>query len=361
MHRIQEVRLANTDVSDFTDEEKEAGLQQRLKEVVLAAKVNPRDAKLQEHACNAYMQLFEIRQQHSDNTMSLAMVRDAVKASESQFETAKAKTEWLDRAIGANLKLLRLARRSLSRSLANCPLRSKAYVLLSDLNFLGSSDSDDFNQRCLNQSLRLRPSDPDTMYLVGISELQNARVEQSLNYLRPAFQRSPRMQDRIAGILVNQMSLEQFQKEFQPNAKGLEVIAQAFKKAGRLEEAEQTQRLFINEGLRHAKSLVSEDELEATLISVRNACVELGDIDSAVNTLSYAVERLPHNYSIHYMLGLDLMTADRIPEASEHLQWCSSRQPGDVNLRKLTSRAVIERLKQTPSTAQDDRNVEQFR
>ena len=55
------------------------------------------------------------------------------------------------------------------------------------------------------------------------------------------------------------------------------------------------------------------------------------------------------------------MTAERIPEASEHLQWCSSRQPGDVNLRKLTSRAVIERLKQTPSTAQDDTNIEQFR
>ncbi len=360
-HRMQEVRLANTDISDFTDEEKEAGLQQRLKEVVLAAKVNPRDAKLQESACNAYMQLFEIRQQHADNTMSLAMVRDAIRASESQFETAKAKSEWLDRAIGANLKLLRLARRSLSRSLANSPLRSKAYVLLSDLNFLNSADSDDFNQRFLGQSLRLRPSDPDMMYLVGSSELQNGRFEQALNYWRPAFQRSPRMQERIAGILANQMSLEQFQQEFQPDSKGLEVIAQSFKKAGRPDEAEQAQRLFINEGLRQAKSLESDEELEATLISVRNACVELGDIDSAVNALSYAVERLPHNYSIHYMLGLDLMTADRIPEASEHLQWCSSRQPGDINLRKLTSRAVIERLKQTPSTAQDDGGVVQYK
>ena len=157
------------------------------------------------------------------------------------------------------------------------------------------------------------------------------------------------------------MSLEQFQQEFQPDSKGLEVIAQSFKKAGRPDEAEQAQRLFINEGLRQAKSLESDEELEATLISVRNACVELGDIDSAVNALSYAVERLPHNYSIHYMLGLDLMTADRIPEASEHLQWCSSRQPGDINLRKLTSRAVIERLKQTPSTAQDDGGVVQYK
>jgi O-antigen ligase/tetratricopeptide (TPR) repeat protein len=360
IHRMQEVRLANTDITDFTEEEKEAALQQRLKEVVLAAKVNPRDAKLQEAACIAYLQLFDIRQQHADNTMSLAMLRDAVRGSESLFETAKAKTEWLDRAIGANLKLLRLARRSLTRSLANCPLRSKSYVLLSDLNFLNSHDSDDFNQKCLGQSLRLRPGDPDTLYLVGNSELQNGKVEQALVYWRPAFQRSPRMQERIAGILTNQMSPEQFQQEFQPDAKGLEVIAQGFKKAGRLDEAQQTQRLFIDEGLKHARSLTSDEELEATLISVRNTCVELGDIDAAVNVLSYAVERLPHNYSIHYMLGLDLMTADRIPEASEHLQWCSNRQPGDVNLRKLTSRAVIERLKQTPSTGLNDANVEQF-
>ena len=361
VHRMQEMRIASSDVSDYTDEEKEAAIQHRLKEALLAAKVNPRDAKLQESACSAYIQLFDIRQQHAENSMSLAMLRDAVRASETQFKSPKAKTEWLENAVGANLKLLRLAKRAINRSLANCPMRSKAYVQMSELNFITRPDSDDFSQRCLGQSLRLRPSDSDTLYLIGSSELQNGQFENALKYWRPAFQRSSRMRERIAGILANQLSLEQFQTEFQPDWKGLEAIAQAFVKAERAEEAEKAQRLFIKEGLKEAKSQTSDDQLEASLIAIRNVCIELGDIDTAVNVLSYAVERLPHNYSIHYMLGLDLMTADRVPEASEHLQWCSSRQPGDINLRKLTSRAVIERLKQTPSTAQDDRNVEQFR
>ena len=354
LHRSQEPRLEASEENDLTEEEIEAETQQRLKGIVLAARVNPRDAKLQETACSAYMQLFDLRQRHAENTMSVAMLRDAVKASE--FPTAEAAREWLGRSVGANLKYLKMAKRSLNRALANSPLRAKSYVLLADLNFLERLDEDEFMDRCLSQSLKLRPRDPDTMYLVGASELQDGNLERALDFWRPAFAGSRRMQERIAMVLSGQMTLEFFEKEFHPDWKGLDVIGRSFKKAGRDDEAELVQRRYVAEGLKRADELTTDEELESTLIAVRNTCVELGDLDEAVNVLKIAVERLPHSYPIHYMLGLDLMNSDRVVEASEHLQWCTSRQPGDANLRKLTSRAVIERLKQTPSTvhAEDD-------
>ncbi|HEY0985192.1 MULTISPECIES: O-antigen ligase family protein [unclassified Schlesneria] len=348
MYRTHGPRLETSEDNDLTEEEFEAETQQRLKEIVLAARVNPHDAKLQETACFAYMQLFDLRQQKAENTMSVGMLRDAVKASE--FPSAEASSEWLSRSVGTNLKFLRLAKRSLNRSLTNSPLRSKSYILLADLNFLDRLDDADFLERCLSQSLKLRPRDPDTMYLVGASELQEGDMDRALEYWRPAFAGSRRMQERIANILAGQMDVEFFETEFQPDWKALELIGQAYKKVGRDEEAERVQRRYIEEGLVRAESLTSDEELETTMISVRNACIELGDRDEAVNVLKLAVERLPHSYSIHYMLGLDLMNSDRVVEASEHLEWCTNRQPGDSNLRKLTSKAVIERLKLTPSS-----------
>lgn len=357
LHRSYAPKLEESEENDLTEEELEAEMQQRLKEIVLAARVNPRDAKLQETACSAYMQLFDLRQRHAENTMSVGMLRDAVKASE--FPTVEAAREWLSRSVGANLKYLKLAKRSLDRALASSPLRAKSYVLLADLNFLERIDDEVFLDRCLSQSLKLRPRDPDTMYLVGASELQDGNLEGALDYWRPAFAGSRRMQERIATVLSGQMTPEFFETEFHPDWKALELIGRAFKKAGRDEEAEQIKRQYVSEGLKRAETLTSDEELEATLIAVRNTCIDLGDLDEAVTVLQMAVERLPHSYSIHYMLGLDLMNSDRVVEASEHLKWCTSRQPGDSNLRKLTSRAVIERLKQTPSGIQLDEEVQQ--
>ena len=352
-HRIQELRLASLDEKDLNEDEKEETVSQRLKESLLAARLNPRDAKLQESAASAYLQLFDIKQTQAENTMSIGMLRDTVRSSD--FESVKAAGEWLERAVGANLKLLRLAKRAVNRSLANSPLRSKAYIQLADLNFLTRKDDPEFTERCLKQALSLRPSDPNTMYLVGNLELQEGRIDEALDHWRVAFKRSSRIQERIADLLANQMSLEYFQKEFDPDWKGLQVIGRAFVKAGREEVAEQVKRLYITEALRHADSLTSDDELEETLLAIRDACVELGDRDAAVSVLKSAVKRIPHSYSLHYRLGLDLMDADRPAEAAEHLQWCSSRQPGDKSLREVTSRAIIERLKQTPTTAFPDK------
>ena len=123
-------------------------------------------------------------------------------------------------------------------------------------------------------------------------------------------------------------------------------------KAGREDEAEKVKRLYITEGLQYAQSRTSDDEFEATMLAIRDTSVELGDLSSGIEVLISAIDRIPHSYTVRYRLGLDLMADDRPAEAAEHLQWCSSREPNDKNLRDLTSRAVIERLKQTPATVE---------
>lgn len=351
-HRMQELRLTALDEKDLTEEEQQETAAQRMKETLLAAKLNPRDAKLQESASSAYMRLFELKQERSENTMSASMLRDTVRTSD--FESAKAASEWLERAVGPNMKLLRLAKRAVMRSLTNGPLRSKAYILLADLNFISDKDDAEFTQRCLNQALTLRPSDPNTMYLVGSLEMQEGRIEAALDRWRNAFRRSPRCQQRIADLLAGQVTLDYFITEFDPDWKALEIIGRAFVKVGREDEAEKVKRAYITAAMAYTDSLSSDDELQAAMLSIRDTCVELGDYESAISVLQDAVKRIPHSYTIHYRLGLDLVNFGFPAEAAEHLQWCSARQPGDKSLRELTSKAVIERLKQTPSTAEQE-------
>ena len=114
-HRIECILMGRNDEDDWTDEEKLESSQRRLKCAIQAAKLDPRDARLQETAALVALQHFERKQMNSDNTMSASMLRDTIKAS--NFESAKAANDWLARAIGSNVKLLRTASTLVKKSL----------------------------------------------------------------------------------------------------------------------------------------------------------------------------------------------------------------------------------------------------
>jgi len=346
-HRIQSLLLSKNDERDVTDEERAATNERRLKEAIMAARLDPRDAKLQESAGAAYLQLFDLKQTQSDNSMSSSMLRDAVKGS--HFESLAQSNAWLDQAIGANMKLLRTGGRAIRRSLANCPLRAKAYVLLTEISFLDHIDNPDYQQCCLDQALTLRPTDCETQYLVGKSGLQEGNLEKALVAWRPAFTRSSRMQERISRVLSEQMTPEFFEEEFHPDWKALNIVGNAFVAAGREAEAIQVKRKYVEQGMEAAQKMDAGQDLETALISLRNTCRELNDIPAAATVLTYGAKRIPHSYSIRYMLALDLLATERTAEAAEHLKWCSTRRPDDQNLRKVTTLAVAERMKQTSS------------
>jgi hypothetical protein len=78
--------------------------------------------------------------------------------------------------------------------------------------------------------------------------------------------------------------------------------------------------------------------------------------------MNYAVKRLPQSYTVHYLLSIDLIGADRTADAAEHLKWCTTRRPDDVNLRRAAQAAMTERLKQNSpaSTAPKQSEIEQM-
>lgn len=355
-HHLESILLAKIDEKDLSPEDVKMTSKQRINEVLLAAKLNPRDAKLQEAASDAYTLLFDLKQEDTDTAMSLLMLRDTVKASE--FETTEAANEWLQRAVGGNLKILRHAGRALKRALTCCPLRAKSYVQLAELRFIESSADPGFQERCLMQSLKLRPHDANTLYQVGKMRLEEGNVESTMQYWRPAFERSPRAQQLIASILAPQVEPQFFQKEFPLDHQALGTVARAYADAGRAQETRQVQRLYVRQAIIDSKEMKSDEELEILLISVRNTCRELDDLETAVQVLTRAAKRLPQSYPVRYLLSLDLIASNRAADAAEHLKWCANRRPDDMSLRNLAAQAVTERLKHAPSTARKGGDIE---
>ena len=92
------------------------------------------------------------------------------------------------------------------------------------------------------------------------------------------------------------------------------------------------------------------------LVSIGTTCRDAGDPQASAEVLSYAAKRLPHSYSVRYMLGMDLLKCDRVSDAAEHLQWCAQRDPNNEVLRKIAMNAMTDRIKNSNSV---NRDVEQ--
>lgn len=357
-HRIDCILMGRNDEEGWTDEEKLESSQRRLKAALQAAKLDPRDAKLQEVAALVAMQHFEQKQMCSDNSMSASMLRDTIKAS--SFESAKAANEWLTRAIGPNVKLLRSAITLVKKSLKNGPMRAKSYVMLTELNFLDRLENAEFTQLCLDQALTLRPRDAETMYLVGKAKMQEGEVEQAMTYWKRAFERSRSVQERIVDVLATEVAPEYLEEEFHPDWKGYEFICKAFFRNGREQESRQAQRVMIHKGIAKAKTETSDEEFEKMLISMGNTCRDMGDFAIAADVLTVAAQRIPHSYSVRYRLGLDLFQSGQVVEAADHLQWCAAREPGNQALQKLAMHCVADRIKRNGASGRNDRQVEQI-
>ncbi len=333
----------------YADEEdrREAQLEKR-QAAFRAVRFNPHDSRLQEQAAMAYVEWFNERQEQSENPLPLGQLRDAVTAS--QFVSPAAMHEWLDRAVGKNVKLLRIAMKHLRRALRESPLRAGSYVQLAELSFL-DADREQTESAYLKQAVVLRPHDPEVLFAVGRNALLAGDLDRAMESWRVAFEHSQRFQGIITDLLAGQVTPEFFLEKLKPGWNSIALLARAFTKAGREDEARQMWVRFVSDGRQHLKTSLSEAEYESAVLALRAAHLALGEPDEAIRVMTLGLKRLPYCFPLRQVLGMDLSNENRFSEAAEHLQWCAARQPDNKGLQQAAARAIKERLKSEPATS----------
>jgi O-antigen ligase/tetratricopeptide (TPR) repeat protein len=310
--------------------------------VLRAARLNPADSHLQESAGMEYLRRFDARQMTSDNQLEVGQIRDAVKSSE--FKTTREMKEWLDSAVGNNARLLQLAARSFNRAIKASPLRAYSYVKVAELGFLNLIGNDD-ELVLLKQALKLRPHDPQVLYQVGRNVMISGDVEGALAYWRDAFSRSRNIQSIVVRQLASQVEPEFFLDKLKPDWEAQGLIARAYQEYDRMDEARRMWEMHVDEGMKRLKSATPPPRLEATVLSLHEACVGLEERELATKVLTRGLQLAPQSYAIRNRLAWDLYGNGRYAEAAEHLKWCASRRPDDKPLQSAAAAAVKQSLK----------------
>lgn len=323
------------------DEDRRLAQHEKRQAAFRAARLDPHNARLQETAALAYFEWFNERQEQSENPLPLAHLRDAIRAS--QFESSAAMHEWLDRAVGKNVKLLRIAMKYSRRALRESPLRARAYVQLAELGFLDAA-SEEAETAYLNQAVTLRPRDPVVLFAVGQNALLAGDLDRAMDSWRVAFEHSQRFQGIIADLLASQVTPEFFFEKFNPLGNSIALLARAFTKAGRDEEARQMWLRFVDDGRQRLKTSLSEVEYQSVVLELRAAHLALDEPNEAIRVMTRGLKRLPYNFAFRQALGTDLTSEHRFAEAAEHLQWCAARRPDDKTLQQAAARVTKERL-----------------
>ena len=324
------------------DEDYKQAQHEKRQAAIRASRLNPHDSNLQETAALAYLEWFNERQEQSENSMPLAQLRDAVRASE--FESPKAAQEWLDKAVGKNVKLLRIAAKHLRLALQECPLRAQAYVELAELCFLDAAGKTT-EMAYLKQAVALRPHDADILFAVGRDVLLNENVDAAMPYWRDAIQYNSRIRNEVTKILVQHVTSDYFMTNLNPDWLALAHVAQAFDQAGRKGEAKPVWQKCIEGGTTRLKSKLSTSEREQTFLAIREAFTAIDEPDRAISILMTGHKQMSNSLVIRTQLAWDLYKAGRFSEAAEHLQWCSARNPDDKVLQQAAATATKERLR----------------
>lgn len=325
------------------DQSEQAALdrfKRRVAALSQAAKQNPGSARTHLRLASLYLTAFEHLQKTSENPMSLATLRDTALAS--QFESVQSMREWLNRAVGSNLKYLDAASKHAVKALQLCPLQGQGYVYLAELQFLNDLDPQ-HPQELLKQAKLVRPNSSQVQFVVGREALTSGRLEDALKAWKEAFHTSRSYQSQILDQLVGTASADLILKSLEPNVEELERLEVRYRGMSQAEHAIVARA--------YAQALKADAELPECarpierLLAAAVAHVSLNELAEADLCFRKAIEKDRGSQAARRGYAMFLYQQNQFSRAAEHFQWCLRMNPTDDSLRRLAEEATTRGLR----------------
>ncbi len=320
----------------------------RLTEIVGS---HPESARAHLRLASKYLHLFNLRQQQTDNAMSVDQVRDAAMAS--RFPTSEALQQWLVKAFAGNSKLLYRAHYHATKALQLCPLQGDGYVYLAKLCFLRGQGSEALDTY-LQQALQVRPHDGDVVFEVGRQRLLKGDVDGALELWQSIYTDAGSHQSRIIRLLAGQMPAEAFIKLFQPDWTTMRQVWRSFYPVSTEHDLQQFLQYAEAVAERQTQQLDSKQAAHVWhVLSTMQLQLQHPQASLASSERAYQLD--PTYYPARRALAHALVVAGRYQEAQPHLRWCLARKPDNLGLRNELIEATKVRL---PNTASNPRRLQ---
>ncbi|MFM9965089.1 MAG: O-antigen ligase family protein [Planctomycetaceae bacterium] len=325
-----------SDDPEATEADRAAQFKQRLAALSATVKHDPSRARAQLRLASAYLAAFDHLQQQSDDPMSLSQLRDT--ALVSQFESVEAMREWLDRAVGKNVKYLDAAARHAKRAVRLCPLQGQAYVHLAELGFLEDLTASP-GPALLQQAQLVRPQSATVQFAVGRQQWLDGQVADALESWKFAFHQDKKSQEQILTLLVGNVPAAVILSSLQPDLAALQRLERRYLNDLRpLAEYPVIAKAYA-EALKHELTNPECDQPVERLIAASAVYNRLRDTESTAACLRRALEIDRTSFAARKMYGVFLYEQGDYANATEYLNWCAKMAPTDRWLRGLAEDA----------------------
>ncbi len=311
----------------------------QLEEVV---RWDPHFARAHLRLAAKYIAKFEFAQQNAENAMGLEQIRDA--AAASSFTSPGELHAWLQRALGPNVRCLRLAAAEARLAVKLCPLQGQGYMYLADLCFLNGGGPS-VGEAYIEQALRVRPYDADVLFEVGKQKLLVGDLPAAMASWQRCFGDTGPHQLSIVYLLAGRIPVDIFLSTYQPDWRTLRDVWARYRELGRPQDAVPLLSYSADAAKRETQQ--ARGARPASIWFWQSGFYrDAGMHVEALSCLERAYACYPGHYPIRRALADALQAAGRYAEAEAHIRWCIARRPTDKALSQVLVKLTKERMAQ---------------
>lgn len=317
---------------------------ERLKNVV---RFDPGHARAHQSLALTCLKLFDVYQVAGTNPMSLTHIGDA--AIHSEFESREALVEWLHRAFGKHVSLLKLAQYHALCSVRACPTVEGSYLYLTELCFL---DRFSFEQKkqLIDQALLVRPRSGQSVLALARDALVAGDYEQWAELSKRVFRMNLDSRRLVLRNLLENTQTDMLPvmiaiaiQQFEPDHEAALYMLSLCQKRIPEDQLADLRRYCATQALRGLDGCTSTEKATRRLV-VAQQYQKLGETEAALPQLRMAYECDPNNFGVRQYLALALLENGSPSEAKDHFQWCLRRKPGNQWLEKMYRDALAAHL-----------------
>lgn len=290
---------------------------------------DPSNARAHLRLAGRYIQRFELMQFEASNSMSLASISEAARAS--NFKNRAETVAWLERAFGQRSRDLSLAHDHAVRAVELCPLQGEGYLFLWHLCFLEPPQRRDVNA-WIAQAQKVRPYEGEILYEAGRNTLLSGNVEECFTLWKEAVKRTGTHRGRIVELVAGRLPAEEFLSRIEPGWEMLAALRVKYEEYGATEDLI-TLAQYISQAAEQ-RDANPHEPIARKAYAWREAGEVyrvLGEHERSIACAKRACELKPHDFSTRFSLANALVAAEDYEAADSHVRWCLARRP-DIRL-----------------------------